>query len=133
MAKDFQLDLGPLQQLIAKSPEAAGTGARQALGDIKDDWVKEARDIAPLDSSNLRRQINGELEGQALNSTAIVTANAKQDGFNYGYYIHELGAGGKNLRTPGTVKEFLDVSADEAKWQRWLEEDIREALQKAGW
>ncbi|CAM3640493.1 hypothetical protein [Mesobacillus zeae] len=133
MAKDFDLDLGPLRNLIAKSPDAAGRGAKQALDDIKDDWVREARDIAPLDTGNLRRQIAGEVEGQELNSKVIVTANAAQKGFNYGYYIHEENAGGKSLRTSGTVKKFLDESADEAKWQRWLEEEIENELKKAGW
>lgn len=133
MAKDFELDLGPLRNLIAKSPEAAGRGARQAMDDIKDDWVRGARDIAPLDTSNLRQQIAGEVEGQELNSKVIVTANAAQKGFNYGYYIHEENAGGKSLRTPGTVKKFLDESADEAKWQRWIEEEITDELKRAGW
>lgn len=133
MAKDFELDLGPLRQLLAKSPEAAGRGARQALDDIKDDWVRQSRDIAPLDTSNLRQQIAGEVEGQELNSKVIVTANAAQKGFNYGYYIHEENAGGKSLRTPGTVKKFLDESADEAKWRRWLEEEIADELKRAGW
>ena len=133
MAKDFELDLGPLRKLIANSPEAAGRGARQAMDDIKDDWVRQSRDIAPLDTGNLRRQITGEVEGQELISKVIVTANAAQKGFNYGYYIHEENAGGKSLRTPGTVKKFIDESADEAKWQRWLEEEIADELKRAGW
>ena len=133
MAKDFELDIGPLRKLIAKSPEAAGRGAKQAMDDIKDDWVKNAVDIAPLATSNLRKQIAGEVEGKVLNSKVIVTANAAQKGFNYGYYIHEEDAGGKSLKTPGTVKKFLDESVDEAKYHRWLEEEIQDALKKAGW
>ncbi|MBT2714736.1 hypothetical protein [Bacillus sp. ISL-57] len=133
MARDFELDLGPLRKLIEKSPEAAGRGAKQATDDIKDDWVRGARDIAPLDTGNLRRQIAGDVEGQELNSKVIVTANAKQKGFNYGYYIHEENAGGKSLRTPGTVKKFLDESADGARFKRMLEEEISEALKGAGW
>ena len=138
MAGSFKLDIGPLRKAIAKSPEHAGRGARQAMDDIKDDWVKEARDIAPLDTSNLRKQIAGEVEGGALDLSAIVTGNATQESkggkrFNYGYYIHEKNAGGNQLRTPGTVKKFLDESADEAKWQKWLEEEVGDALKKAGW
>jgi hypothetical protein len=133
MVKDFELDLGPLRHLIAKSPEAAGRGARQAMDDIKDDWVRQSRDIAPLDTGNLRRQIAGEVEGRELNLKTIVTANAAQKGFNYGYYIHEENSGGKSLRTSGTVKKFLDESADEAKFKRMLEEEIVEALKGAGW
>ena len=136
MAKDFTLDLSKLEKAIRKSPEAAGRGAREALDQIKDDWVREARDIAPLDTSNLRKQINGELEGNALNSSVVITANAAQKNgkrFNYAYYIHEKDAGGKSLRTPGTVKKFLDEAVDEAKYQKWLEEDIQDALKREGW
>jgi hypothetical protein len=133
MAKDFELDLGPLRKLIERSPEAAGRGAKQAMDDIKDDWVRGARDIAPLDTGNLRRQIAGEVEGHDLNQKVIVTANAAQKGFNYGYYIHEENAGGKSLRKSGTVKKFLDQSAEEEKWKRWLEEEIKNELRGAGW
>lgn len=139
MAKSFSLDLKPLIRAIEKSPELAGKGARQAMDDIKDDWVKESRDNAPLDTTNLRKQITGELEGQALNTEVIVTANATQKTgakrFNYAYYIHEghMSEDGKQLQTPGTVEKFFDESAEEAKWQGWFEEEIEDALKKAGW
>ena len=140
MAKDFELDLGPLRQLLTKSPEAAGRGARQALDDIKDDWVAKAVDVAPLKKSSLRKAINGEVEGSGFDSTVIVTGNAKQKfgkNFNYGYYIHEghMAEDGKKLRTTGTVEKFLDVPAEkrEEVWKRWLEEEIADELKKAGW
>lgn len=150
MSKEFELDLRHLERAIRNSPEAAGKGAKQALDDIKDDWVREARDIAPIApdrpkraGGNLRKQINGELEGQALESSVIVTANATQKSkktgktFNYAYYIHEghMAADGKSLQHPGTVEKFLDESAEkrQAEWQRMIEEDIRDALRREGW
>lgn len=139
MAGSFKLDMSGLLRAIERSPDAAGRGAKLAMDDIKDDWVKEARDIAPLDSGNLRKQIHGEVDGEALNSSVIVTANATQKTggkrFNYGYYIHEghMAEDGKKLRTPGTVEKFLDKSANESKWQGWLDDEIGDALKKAGW
>lgn len=140
MAKDFELDLGPLRQLIAKSPEAAGRGGHIAMDRIKDDWVAKAVDVAPLKKSSLRKAINGEVEGDALNSKVIVTGNAKQKfgkSFNYGYYIHEghMAEDGKKLRTTGTVEKFLDVPAEKRQetWKKWLEEEIADELKKAGW
>lgn len=137
MAKEFELDLGPLRQLLAKSPEAAGRGGHIAMDRIKDDWVAKAVDVAPLNKTGLRQAINGEVEGNNLNSKVIVTGNAKQTGFNYGYYIHEghMAEDGKKLRTPGTVEKFLDVPAEnrEETWKRWLEEEIADELKKAGW
>ena len=139
MAREFELDLGPLRKLIEKSPEAAGRGARQAMDDIKDIWVAKAVNKAPIDKGNLRKQIEGEVEGNALDSKVIVTANATQRSkktgktFNYAYYIHEENAGGNSLKTPGTVKKFLDEAADEAKFKQMLEEEIIDALKGEGW
>lgn len=139
MAKEFMLDLKPLERAIRKSPEVAGRGAKQALDDIKDDWVRLSRDIAPIDSSNLRKQIKGDIDGSGLDSELIIAANAtsasKGTPFNYAYYIHEKNAGGKSLRGNGTVKKFLDEPAEkrEEVWQKWLEEEIAEALKREGW
>lgn len=141
MAREFELDLRPLRQLINRSPSLAARGAQKAMGDIKDDWVREARDIAPLKTTNLRQQINGVVEPDGINSEVVVTANASaQNGggnFNYAYYIHEghMAADGKRLRHPGTVEQFLDESADSNKqrYLQMLENEIKEELRRGGW
>ncbi|WP_019241511.1 MULTISPECIES: hypothetical protein [Bacillus] len=135
MAKSFELDMSRFESALRQTPEAMSKGVRQAMDDIKDDWVKEARDLAPLKSRNLRDQISGDVEGNGSETKVIVTANARQGGFNYGYYIHELDAGGNQLRLKGAEKKFLDKAADnsEQKWQQWLDEEVEEALKKAGW
>lgn len=140
MSRDgFHLDTRGLELLFRRSPEAAGKGAQRALDDIKDDWVRRSRDIAPLDTSNLRRHINGNVEGEGLESAAIITANAtslsRGSNFNYAYYIHEKDAGGKSLKHPGTVKKFLDKSYDEREqvWREWLIEEIEDELRREGW
>lgn len=138
MAIKFEMDLSPLKKAIEHSPELAGNAAVEALDGIKDDWVMEARDIAPLDTGNLRKQIKGKVDVDGLNSSIMVTGNAvnKTKGygrFNYGYYIHELQAGGDQLRTPGTEYEFLDKSVDEPRWQQMLKNRVLTALRKVGW
>jgi hypothetical protein len=139
MAMSFELDMSKLRRAISQSPEAAGNGAKQALGDIKDDWVRQSRDVAPLDTGNLRRQIHGEVKESGLGGQVVVSAPAmskwKGRPFNYAYYIHEENAGGKSLQTPGTVKKFFDESGkeQEAKWQRWLEDDVEAELKRKGW
>ena len=131
MAKSFEMDLTAFEKVLKAIPDAVDRGAKQGLDDIKDDWVRQARDVAPLDTGNLRRQVDGEVDDLSV----IVTANATNKRFNYGYYIHEKDAGGRQLRTSGTVKKFLDQPAEqsEAKWQRWLIEEIQDELKKAGW
>lgn len=113
----------------------------EVLGDIKDDWVKEARDIAPIDSSNLRKQIDGTIEKGSLgfDSELIISSNAIQEHegktFNYAYYIHEgyMAKDGKHLRTYGTEEEFLTESLDEEKYKAWFEREINKKLKGLGW
>jgi hypothetical protein len=141
MAREFELNLTPLRHLINRSPAMAARGAQRAMGDVKDDWVREARDIAPLDTGNLRQQINGAVEPDGINSAVVVTANATArsggGNFNYAYYIHEgqMAADGKRLRYPGTVEQFLDESAESNKqrYMQMLENEIKEELRRGGW
>lgn len=135
MAIDFEFDLTPLLHLIEKSPEAAARGAKRGLHDALDDWVREARDIAPIDKGTLRRSITAhEVEGDGLNLEGTVSANATErwrDGtFNYAYYIHEV----TEHAVTGDPK-FLDNPAkeNENKWRGWIEDEIRDELKKAGW
>lgn len=136
---DFRFNLNKLRRAIEHSPAAAGRGANRALGDIKRDWVREARDIAPLDKNNLRKQIQADVFNPGTNGYIEIEANATQDTggkrFNYAYYIHEQDAGGKSLLTSGTEKKFLDKSAESQKseWLTWLTDDIKAELRKEGW
>lgn len=136
MAQDFQFDVTRFQHLINQSPQAAAKGAKRGLHDSLDDWVLQSRDIAPIDKGTLRRGIKAEgITGNNLNLKATISSTAKERDFNYAYYIHEQDAGGKNLRTSGTVKKYLDKSGEDNrdKWMRWIEEEIRAELHREGW
>lgn len=136
---DFTLDMSKFMKAMQQSPDAVERGAKVALGDIKDDWVRGAVDIAPLDKSALRQSIAGTVINPGASGIVEVESNATSDTggkrFNYSYYIHEHDAGGKQLKTPGTVKKYLDESMEkrQADYQRWLEEEIESELKKAGW
>ncbi|MGC4375802.1 HK97 gp10 family phage protein [Fictibacillus sp. Mic-4] len=133
MAKSFELDVSGLKRLMASSPEAAARGAKRGLHDALDDWVREARNIAPIDKGTLRRGITAEgVTGKGINLKAEINSTAIERGFNYAYYIHEEDAGGKNVNGE---KQYLDKSAQEnqTKWQRWIEEEIVAALKNEGW
>lgn len=134
----FRIDLTPLVELLQRSPDAAARGATMGMRDIKDDWVRAARDVAPLDTGNLRRQISGSVEGNGLDSAVEIEANAmNSQRFNYAYYIHEgqMSADGKSLKHPGTVEEFLSEPAreNERRWRGMLEREISEQLEREGW
>jgi hypothetical protein len=136
MARDFEFDISGLQHLLNQSPQAAAKGAKRGLHDSLDDWVLKSRDIAPIDTGLLRRGIKAEgVAGTGLNLKAEISSTAKERNFNYAYYIHEQDAGGKNLRVPGTVKKYLDQSGEDNKdkWMQWVEEEVRNELQRQGW
>jgi hypothetical protein len=135
MAVEFEFDLTPLIRLIERSPEAAARGAKQGLHDALDDWVRESRDIAPIDKGTLRRSITNQgVEGSGLNLEGTVSANATErwrgGTFNYAYYIHEV----TEHAVTGEAK-FLDKPAkeNEQKWREWIEDEIKDELKKAGW
>ncbi|WP_102271303.1 hypothetical protein [Cytobacillus massiliigabonensis] len=140
MAGNFKIDfdLTRLVRAIERTPDAAARGATIGMRDVKDDWMRESRDVAPLDTGNLRRQISGKVEGAGLNTVVEIEANAMTSrNFNYAYYIHEGGmaADGKSLRHPGTVEKFLDEPAEqnEARWKAMVEREIEEHLRREGW
>ncbi|RCX22956.1 hypothetical protein DFP94_101545 [Fontibacillus phaseoli] len=140
MALSFEFDISGLADLIAKSPEIAAEAARAGMHDVLNVWKAEAVDVAPIDEGILRKTITVEqIEGTGANLTGSISANAvvntRSGRFNYAYYIHEEDAGGKNLRTPGTVKQFLDEPAkkNERKWHQHIEDEIESGLERAGW
>jgi len=139
MASEFRIDMRQFDAAMQRSPGAVNAGARIALGDIKNDWVAKSRDIAPLDTSNLRRQITAAVFNPGASGYIEIEGNATQGGgtgrFNYGYWIHEENAGGRSLLTPGTEKKFLDKPAESEidKWAEWLEAEVKSELRKAGW
>lgn len=134
MGLEFNLDRELLDRAMRESPQLAGKGAASALRLIKDDWVAESVDVAPIDTSNLRKQINAEVINPGNQGRVEIRANTTRGSkrFNYAYYIHEQDAGGKSVNGE---KKFLDKTAEENldKWSEWLEEEVRKKLKKAGW
>lgn len=132
MASEFTIDTSVLDRALQLSPQAANKGAAIALTDIKNDWVADSIDIAPIDTANLRRQIVGEVFDPGASGRVEVLANATRGGFNYAYYIHEQDAGGRSLLQG--EKKFLDKPAEANidKWTEWLEEEVKRELRRVG-
>jgi len=126
-----------LQRLLQQTPDAVGDGVKTAMHDIKSDWQSEALEVAPVDSGKLRQQIQAKVDGGGIERGVTIESNTYNKGFNYAYYIHEghMAADGKQLRTTGTVEDYLNHSADKrvAVWLEWLEEDVKRELRRKGW
>lgn len=134
MAIEFSLNTKALERALKQSVEAADQAAKTALTDIKNDWKAGAVDDAPIDTGNLRRQIQAEVFDPGTDGYIEVIANATRESkgkrFNYAYYIHE----DKGVVKTGE-KKFLDKTAEKRQdvWQRWLEDEVEKELKKAGW
>lgn len=131
----LKCDTDKLEQALRDTPDTVLKELAETLDDIKDEWVNESVNVAPKDTGNLRRQIHGEVKANKNNTTVTVRANAMDDGFNYGWYIHEVHVFGRQFSTPGTIEKFLEEPANDnlAKWEKDIENAIERALKKEGW
>lgn len=109
----IHVDTTLLRTAMALTPERTKAGTTEAFKQIKNDWVADARDEAPNDTGNLRRQINGTANAVGV----MLTDNAINNGFNYAYYIHEIEG-----------DKYLDRTIDEDAVKVQLEEAIKQAL-----
>lgn len=139
MAIELKFDVSRIADACRKSPEAAYTGAKRGMHDVMDDWLLKSRNVAPLDTGNLRRQLATEVKGTSLaDLVGEIYGNATESSpkygrFNYGYWLHEVHTG--KLHTPGTVRKFLDEPAEQnkEKWFQHIEKEVQAELRRLGW
>jgi hypothetical protein len=139
MAMEFEFDIEGLRKMLNSLGTMSSdfrNGAKRGLHDVMDDWLKESRDVAPLGSGNLRKQIHTEVDEATLKGTIYGNAVEYSPGygrFNYGYWLHEVHTG--NLSTPGTIHKFLEVPAvaNKEKWLRHIESEIKAEVTRKGW
>lgn len=127
-AIEFKFDGKELTKAIKKGKTLSKTNVGKAMHDIKDDWQSKAVDSAPLDSGHLRTQIQGKVKGSGFASVITTTGNASDNsGFNYGLYIHEYNAGGRNV---SGEKKFIEkpLKDNEDKYAKLIEEAIKSSF-----
>ena len=133
---NFELDLREFERAIQQASSVVARGAKRGLDDIRDDWLDRSETVTPVDTTHLKRQTEGEVEGNALNNMRVILRNDAQsdDGFNYAYYIHEEDFGGKTPRN-GKLKKFLDQPLEEniGRYENKLQSEIEEELRRQGW
>lgn len=132
MAGKFILDVRELQKALARSPKAVSTGLTSGLNDVKNDWLTESEQIAPLQDGHLRESLEGTVDDLTL-EVGVKGSDLKRTSgkdFNYAAYIHDYEG-----RAVTGEKKFLDVAAqtNQAEWGRMLERSLESELKKAGW
>lgn len=143
MAITLDFDISQFHRFLETAGDAVYTGAKRGLHDAMDDWLADARDVAPLapKGGNLRKQMHTKVKGASIDDLkGTIYGNAVEDSrkygrFNYGYWLHETSEGqATQLHTPGTVHKFLDVPAEQNK-QRYfaqIEREIQAELRARG-
>ena len=144
---EFYFEASGLAQAMERSIDATARGMLNGLTDVKNDWKAESVDAAPIDTSNLRRQITAEVFTEVSGAGVEISANSTRGPgvmtsqktgkpkridrrFNYAYYIHE-----SNGNAVTGEKKFLDKPAqqNQEKWADWIEREIESELRRAGW
>lgn len=140
MAFSLDFDISKLIRGLDGTDADIAKATKRSMQDALDSWKREAVDVAPIDKTTLRQSITThEIEETGSGYVGEISANATErwrgGRFNYAYYIHEEDAGGKDLRTPGTEKKFLDVPAEKNgdQWLRDIEREITQAFKAKGW
>jgi hypothetical protein len=107
---------------------------KHTLREIRDDWIMRSRDVAPLDTGYLRKQIEGRINDTKLIVTGNATNNTRSGSFNYGYWLHEAAPPSTSLRMPGTTLKFLDEPAKEREnaWMRMVEQRTQAVARRRG-
>ena len=115
--QSIQIDVRTLDRALRLSSQQMDDACATASRKIKDEWVYDATNNAPIDTGNLRDQINGTSNAKGL----FLRDNAVNDGFNYSYYIHEVK--GDN---------YIDRAFDEAEAKRIIEDEVERVFRGAG-
>lgn len=131
--KVFQIDTSKFDSAIKKTLKAVEPELNDLMTDIKDNWLKTSRDIAPIDTGLLRREIDGNVTSSHTEFVVKMNSKAMKDKFNYAYYIHERNAGGKSLKQGR--KKYLTESVDSQMptWNKWANSTLESIKKRGGW
>ena len=122
---------------------AVDDGGKRGVEDAVDEWRREATDLAPLKTGDLRRGISSDVKKAGDNYVGEVTATAVTtrggSRFDYASYIHNVypkkyGEQFRNPTTPGTIPRFIDKPAEdhEREWGKQIEREIKAELRRRG-
>lgn len=118
-----------LQKLPYDLKNAAVDGMHAAL----QEWMMEAKKIAPVDTSNLVNEIETEINRSQMEGALISNAYSST-GFNYAYYLHEVGSRkGYRPKKAGKSLEWLKQTNDPDRSLATVERVIVEQMRAKGW
>ena len=131
----FEIDLRGYGRALNSTVGDIQKASRKGLTAAMNEWKRDAIDVAPLDSSTLRRSITFKTTDAtgSLNVDGVMRANAieKRGGsrFNYGYYIHEVKPD-QSFKAPGAIGTFLStpLEQNDEEYIRIIDDMIRAGI-----
>jgi hypothetical protein len=135
MSMDF--DASDFLRHLTQHEARVRTNATTSLHDTTDDLLRISRDLAPVDSADLRRSGSTRFFMSPTKFTGEVSFGVTKGNFNYAYKMHEsdynlgptsAGAGGTDGYNVG--KKFLQrpLEGESAKYMTWITEAILRGL-----
>lgn len=141
MARNVEIDVGVMLDDLKRWGLDAEQVVKKNVQDIMDHWQRESVDLAPIDTSTLRRSIHTKTTtsgASKVDVTGEIRASAVEISpsgrFDYSYWIHEVKGDSFRGRVAGTIGRFLDVPAEEneRRWLRQVEEGLKNAARGHG-
>jgi hypothetical protein len=129
--------LSGIQHIKQEIHQAAKRGTEDSLDDLK----RISTEIAPIDTSNLRRsaktrvtEVANQIVGEITFHAVEMTSSGR---FNYGLWIHEgeYNLGPLSAAAPGTDgyevgNKYLErpLYGESSKYKSWIDEEVRDVL-----
>jgi hypothetical protein len=142
-SSELEFDLRRFRRYMDVAGDVIRDGGEKGIDEALDLWQVAATNLAPIGrypgrrGGNLRARIDRTPVTQTPTEVSGgVVANAFNDGFNYGYFIHAVAPEkGYRARESGTDLEFLQKSRDEKEPQikSLIENAIEQELRRTGW
>jgi hypothetical protein len=141
MSDGLEFDFSGVVANMAQATARVKLAARNGVQDSVDDLKRIAVDIAPIDSSDLRRsghatvrQSTQEIVGE-VSFSAVDNSSGQR--FNYAVWIHEgeYNLGPLSAQAPGTDgyevgNKYLErpLKGEAEKYMRWIAEEIEDVV-----
>ncbi|MEK4030797.1 HK97 gp10 family phage protein [Pseudobacillus sp. FSL P4-0506] len=127
--KNYGESMRELNRLPYELKNAAVDGMHAAL----QEWMMEAKKVAPIDTGNLKNKIETEIN-RAQMEGALISNSYSSTNFNYAYYQHEVGSKkGYRPKKPGKSLEWLKVTNDPDRSLETVERTIIQKMRGKGW
>lgn len=125
-------NLNDFERMLDSLPDDMHKGAVEGLHESLDDWLKRARPKAPKELGFLRSEMKTEIDAALLEGQLL--SNAYSEGFNYAYYLHEVGSKkGYRPKRAGTSLTWLKDTMDEKRSLSIVEKHVSDHLRQKGW